>query len=216
VTDTTSGDRPAPDAPAPDTSGARASVAPGPGERSVGPGGQALTPKGETRRRALLDGVLAVLEAGGPSAVTHRAVARAAGVPVSAATYYFAGRDDLLRAALRHATTDWVRSFDRLERASSADLAETLVRYAITERGSARAQYELLFTAMRDESLREDADLWYSSLEHVLRRTGVPSERLDVVALAVDGLIVRMLWRGEPGTVDATERMLREIVGPLP
>ena len=44
----------------------------------------------------------------------------------------------------------------------------------------------------------------------------MPSERLDVVALAVDGLIVRMLWRGEPGTVDATERMLREIVGPLP
>jgi DNA-binding transcriptional regulator YbjK len=188
----------------------------GPGGQSVGPGGQTLTPKGETRRRALLHGVLAVLETGGPAAVTHRAVARAAGVPVSAATYYFAGRDDLLRAALRHATTDWVRSFDRLERASLGDLAETLVRYAIAERGAARAQYELLFTAMRDESLREDADLWYSSLEHVLRRPGVPAERVDVVALAVDGLIVRMLWRGEPATVGATERVLRQIVGPLP
>jgi len=178
--------------------------------------GPARTPKGEARRRALLDGVLAVLEEGGPSAVTHRAVARAAGVPVSAATYYFAGRDDLLRAALRHATTDWVRSFDRLERASLTDLAETLVRYAITERGSARAQYELLFAAMRDESLREDAELWYSSLEHVLARAGVPDERVDVVALAVDGLIVRMLWRGQPGTVAATERVLRDVVGPLP
>ncbi|ROS54689.1 TetR/AcrR family transcriptional regulator [Frigoribacterium sp. PhB24] len=207
MSDTTSGDDPAPE-PGGSTLG--------PGGSTVGPGGQALTPKGETRRRALLDGVLAVLEAGGPSAVTHRAVARAAGVPVSAATYYFAGRDDLLRAALRHATIDWVRSFDRLERASLRDLAETLVRYAITERGSARAQYELLFTAMRDPSLREDAELWYSSLEHVLARAGVPGERLDVVALAVDGLIVRMLWRGEPCTVAATERMLHEIVGPLP
>lgn len=185
----------------------------GDGPAAAGP---TLTPKGETRRRALLDGVLTVLEAGGPSAVTHRAVARAAGVPVSAATYYFAGRDDLLRAALRHATTDWARSFDRLERASLRDLAETLVRYAVTERGAARAQYELLFTAMRDESLREDAELWYASLEHVLTRAGVPPEWVDVAALAVDGLIVRMLWRGEPATVAATERVLRQVVGPLP
>lgn len=192
-----------------------------PTTRGTAPGAPAparptLTPKGETRRRALLAGVLTVLESGGPSAVTHRAVARAAGVPVSAATYYFADRDDLLRAALRHATTDWVRSFDRLERASLRDLAATLVRYAITERGSARAQYELLFTAMRDESLREDAEAWYSSLEHVLDRAGVPAARLDVAALAVDGLIVRMLWRGEPATTAATERVLQQIVGPLP
>jgi DNA-binding transcriptional regulator YbjK len=201
VGDSTSGGGPSSDGPAPG---------------SPAPGSPALTPKGETRRRALLDGVLTVLEAGGPSAVTHRAVARAAGVPVSAATYYFAGRDDLLRAALRHATTDWARSFDRLERASLRDLAETLVHYAVTERGAARAQYELLFTAMRDESLREDAELWYSSLEHVLSRAGVPPDRVDVAALAVDGLIVRMLWRGEPGTVAATERVLRQVVGPLP
>jgi len=176
------------------------------------PPGPASTPKGETRRRALLDGVLAVLEAGGPSAVTHRAVARAAGVPVSAATYYFAGRDDMLRAALRHATTAWAGSFDRLERASLRDLAETLVRYAIVERTSALAQYELLFAAMRDEALRDDAELWYSSLEHVLARVGVAPERLPVVALGVDGLILRMLWRGDPADVDATERLLGEIV----
>jgi len=175
--------------------------------------GPARTPKGEHRRRALLAGVLAVLEEGGPAAVSHRAVARAAGVPLASATYYFAGRDDMLRSALRHATAEWARSLDELERPTLADLARTLVRYAVEERASAVAQYELLFAATRDASLRADADAWYASLDHVLARVGVPADRLPVASLAVDGLIVRMLWRGDPADAAATEQMLARIVG---
>jgi DNA-binding transcriptional regulator YbjK len=171
-----------------------------------------LTPKGEARRRALLTGVLAVLERGGPSAVTHRAVAEAAGVPLAAATYYFSSRDEMLRSALRHATATWTRSLDDLDRPTLADLAETLVRYAVVERASAVAQYEMLLHAVRDPALRDDAEAWYSSLEHVLARVGVPADRLPVVSLAVDGLIVRMLWRGEPADAAATEELLRRVL----
>lgn len=179
----------------------------------VGPRGDAsLTPKGEARRRALLAGVLTVLEAGGPSAVTHRAVATAAGVPLAAATYYFSSRDDMLRSALRHATATWTRSLYELEQPTLGDLAETLVRYAVVERAAAVAQYEMLLQAVRDPGLHDDAEAWYSSLEHVLARVGVPAERLAVVSLAVDGLIVRMLWRGEPGDAAATAEVLRRVV----
>lgn len=171
-----------------------------------------LTPKGESRKRALLAGVLAVLERGGPAAVTHRAVAEAAGVPLAAATYYFSSRDDMLRSALRHATATWTRSLDDLAHPTLSDLAATLVRYAVVERASAVAQYEMLLQAVRDPALRDDAEAWYSSLEHVLERVGVPADRLPVVSLAVDGLIVRMLWRGTPSDAAGTESVLRRIV----
>ena len=62
-----------------------------------------LTPKGAARRDALLDAVIRLLESDGPSAVTHRAVAREAGVPLAAATYYFASIDDLLVTAMKRA-----------------------------------------------------------------------------------------------------------------
>ena len=173
----------------------------------------AATPKGELRRRALLEAVLAVLERGGPGAVTHRSVATEAGVPLAAATYYFDGRDDLLRSALRHATHDWSRSFDAVERPTLRDLAELMVQYAIGSRASALAQYELLFTAMRDEALREDADLWYRSLDRVLGALDLPADRVATLGLVVDGLVVRLLWSGAPATVDEVEDVLREAVG---
>ena len=44
----------------------------------------ATTAKGEARRAALQDAVIRVLEDGGSGAVTHRAVAAEAGVPVAA------------------------------------------------------------------------------------------------------------------------------------
>ena len=62
-----------------------------------------LTPKGAARRDALLEAVIRLLESDGPSAVTHRAVAREAGVPLAAATYYFASIDDLLVTAMKRA-----------------------------------------------------------------------------------------------------------------
>lgn len=44
----------------------------------------AATATGEARRTALQDAVIRALEVGGPGAVTHRAVAAEAGVPVTA------------------------------------------------------------------------------------------------------------------------------------
>lgn len=171
-----------------------------------------LTPKGEARRTALLDAVLRVLEREGVGAVTHRSVAAEAGVPLSAATYYFATLDELYVSALRRATEEQVALFSRLGEPGLTDFARAIHDWAHVHRGAALATYQLMFLAMRRESLRHDAELWYRALDHAIDPENLHPERTRVTALAVDGLLLKMLWLGEPATVAEVEAALREIV----
>lgn len=59
----------------------------------------AATVKGEVRRRQIVEAAAALVREGGPSSVSHRAVARRAGCSLSATTYYFEGLEDLLHQA---------------------------------------------------------------------------------------------------------------------
>lgn len=176
-------------------------------------GAATLTPKGEARRDALLAAVVRVLAREGATGVTHRSVANEAGVPVAAATYYFATLDDLLVTALRRATVDQVALFESLREPSLADFARVLHRWVTEDRGVAIARYELLLLAMRRDSLRPDAELWYRALERAIDPENLHGARTRVTALAIDGLLLRMLWLGEPATIDDTVSALREIVG---
>ena len=160
-----------------------------------------LTPKGAARREGLLDAVLRVLERHGPSGVTHRAVATEAGVPLAAATYYFRTLDDLYLSALRRATQEQVALFAHLSEPSLHDFSAVLYDWAHVNRAAAIAQYELLFLAMRRDALRADAELWHDALEKAIDPEQLHPERTRVSALAIDGLILRMLWRGDPASV---------------
>ncbi|WP_165063595.1 TetR/AcrR family transcriptional regulator [Marisediminicola senii] len=181
-----------------------------------------ITPKGEARRDALQDAVVRVLERGGPGAVTHRAVAAEAGVPVAAATYYFATLDDLLVSALLRTAESQAALFASVSTgahdgapgraASLRELATLLYEWTHTERSSAIAQYELFFLAMRRDALRAAAEQWYSALEGAVAAAGY-AERASTIALAIDGLLLRMLWRGESESIDGIEATLTEIVG---
>ena len=52
------------------------------------------------RRRAIIDAALRIIASRGLPAVTHRTVARQAGVPLAATTYYFASKNEILSEAL--------------------------------------------------------------------------------------------------------------------
>ncbi len=171
----------------------------------------ALTAKGEARRDALLDAVLRVLARDGAGSITHRSVATEAGVPLAAATYYFASIDDLYVSALQRATLEQVALFEGLEAGNLRQFAALLHEWVYRDRGAAIAQYELMFLAMRRDALRQDAELWYRSLERAVDPGSEHPERSRLVSMAIDGLMLRMLWLGEPATVDEVEATLREI-----
>ncbi|MCB0946598.1 MAG: TetR family transcriptional regulator, partial [Mycobacterium sp.] len=62
----------------------------------------AVTPKGERRRYALVSAAADLLCEGGFEAVSHRAVAQRAGLPLASTTYYFSSLDDLIVNAVAH------------------------------------------------------------------------------------------------------------------
>ena len=71
--------------------------------------------RGAARRRAIVEAALALLGRGGSGAVTHRAVANEAGVPLAATTYYFATKSELVLDAFALAMTEDVTALGAAE-----------------------------------------------------------------------------------------------------
>lgn len=185
------------------------------------------TPKGERRRRALVQAAADLLAEGGFDAVRHRAVAERAGLPLAATTYYFDSLDGMIAAAVeRAARTELDEGRARLEELASrrrgpdavveltldlllgpasrdGGLEPVLLRY---ERlvGSGRRPY--LAPLMRELGA-ELVDL----LLELFDRSGMPVDRdrmLQLVAL-VDGAVVNALIEADPDPRAAARRMLR-------
>jgi DNA-binding transcriptional regulator YbjK len=163
-------------------------------------------PKGEARRDVILRATLSLIGERGPDAVTHRAVAERAGVPLSATTYWFDSKDQLLQESLLLAAREEVervervvldlapRELDVLEwaRAVSAVLAADLesdpVRHV--------ALIELVLEGTRRPWLGEEVARWHDAqlrlAEVGLRATGSPDPRADapLVVAAVTGFML--------------------------
>jgi DNA-binding transcriptional regulator YbjK len=138
--------------------------------------------RGIERRAAILQATLRILGREGSAAITHRAVAQEAGVPVAATTYYFSSKHDLLREALQlHAEKEAERVADAT-RTLVGDgpltvdvLAEHLadfVDYGLrTGRRALIAEYELLLQAARDPDLEPLSRVFYDRIRHQLEET---------------------------------------------
>src|SRR3954470_20272057 len=109
------------------------------------------------RREQILEAALRVVGRSGREAVTHRAVAEEAGVPLGATTYYFDSRDDLLRPALEYVAASEVERYgeraDELRRVKTAEeLADSLLDGLVAsaeDRIAYIAEYEIWLEAGR-------------------------------------------------------------------
>jgi AcrR family transcriptional regulator len=63
--------------------------------------------RGAASRDRILEAATGVIGAGGPSSITHRAVAEAAGVPLARVAYHFPTIDDLLEASANRYLADF-------------------------------------------------------------------------------------------------------------
>jgi DNA-binding transcriptional regulator YbjK len=184
-----------------------------------------MTERGERRRAALLDAATELLEAEGFDALSHRAVAARAGLPLAATTYYFASLDELVEHALRRlaeANLDRARALAAAlppGPAEPAAVARTVVAM-LTGGGQPAASlltfYERYLQAGRRPRLQPLVRSWNAELVallgDVLRRAGHPwrGNRPRLLLAAVDGLLLQLLVEGDPDPTATATRLLTE------
>ncbi|MFE5327429.1 TetR/AcrR family transcriptional regulator [Embleya sp. NPDC056575] len=155
-----------------------------------------------------------MVERDGAAGVSHRSVSREAGLPTSASTYYFAGVDDLLTAALTTCMTEDAAHIRGLVDAPGDPrraLAEHL-RHICTAPGRLVAEYELFLLAARRPELRESTDHWTAAVtDFALRFCGDPV-RVRVFVGALDGLLIQALLTDAPPSTDEWEAMIRDLL----
>jgi DNA-binding transcriptional regulator YbjK len=185
------------------------------------------------RREEILDATLRVIGRDGREAVTHRAVAEEAGVPLGSTTYYFDSRDDLLGQALEHVAAQEVERYRRLGEdlrsvKSGRQLADRLISELVAaaeDRVAYIAEYELWLEAGRRPELREAAVNWCNAEQFAvaaaMENLGSSNPRVDasLVVAALDGLGERVLAREEDPAAAAKElkpelrRLIERLLG---
>jgi len=167
------------------------------------------TTRDQPRRRAILEATVRLLGAEGVGEVTHRRVAREAGVPLAATTYYFDSKDDLLRQALDLVVAGEFERFT--ERAAQIGrefssphvlgraLAGVLIDYVERERETLLTKFDVYLAAARQPSLRPASRRWIESFtglaEAALGAAGVarPEEAARLLVAGADGLLIHHL-----------------------
>lgn len=190
--------------------------------------------KGERRREDLLKATLRVIGARGADSVTHRAVAQEAGVPLSATTYYFASKEELLEQTLLLAAREETERLERLvlelaPRSLSVEewaaaVAAQIAGDVAGEPAKHVALFELGLEATRREPLRIELQRWQDAhlrlAEMGCRAIGSEDPQMDarVVVATLTGLMLQQLAGGREDFETAVmrpalERLLGRLAG---
>ncbi|PVU82587.1 hypothetical protein DDP54_05765 [Cellulomonas sp. WB94] len=188
-----------------------------------GEGPRPRTSTGERKREQILDASVRVFGTGGASAVTHRAVAKVAHVPLGSTTYYFTDRDDLLLQTMAHArASEAVRLasiVDALDVALTIDrsvevLTEMFFDKTVADPLYDLALFEMFMEATRNVTVREEAREWSRMIGSLVDRVLPPSDPelprdsvVQIVACLVDGLMLEAVSNGELTVADLSDRL---------
>jgi DNA-binding transcriptional regulator YbjK len=180
-------------------------------------------PRGAARREAILRAAISLIGERGPDALTHRAVADRAGVPLSATTYYFDSKEELFREAVALAAREEVERLEDLVLAlapralTPAEWAREVAAFvaAVLEADPPRhvAFYELVLEAARTPGLRPEVTSWEEAhlrlAEVGLRAAGSSDPGVDarLVVVAITGLVLGQL-------VTPVEHFERDVLRP--
>ncbi len=193
--------------------------------------------KGERRREGILRAALRVIGAHGADSVTHRAVAAEAGVPLSATTYYFASKEDLLEQVFLLAAREETERLERLvldlapQSLSVEEWAAAVAAQIASdvEEDPAKhiALFELGLEAARRESLREELGRWQEAhlrlAEMGCRAVGSSAPELDarIVVSTLTGLMLEQLTGNRADFEEvvlrpALTRLFARLAAPVP
>lgn len=171
----------------------------------------------ERRRAEIVAATISAIAEHGLAHVSHRLIARRAGVPLGSTTYYFPTLPDLLAEALRTATEGWVRELrEQWESRVPGDpvdavLADLTATY-LADRSRAITEYELYIASARDERLRPIATAWIGQMESLLAPLTEPA-RASAITMLVDGAMLQSLVTARPLDGPTLRFAIRELLG---
>ncbi|SDT06896.1 DNA-binding transcriptional regulator YbjK [Brevibacterium sandarakinum] len=169
--------------------------------------------RGTKRRAEIIDATLAVVTRHGAAGVTHRTVAKQAGITTSLSTYYFATLDDLLVAALSTVAdsyTDRIRQIIDTPGDKLHGLAELIVDSGGPGREQALAERELSTLAARRPTLAPVARRWRENVAELATTLTDDPQAIAALVAASDGLCTAILIDNIPAEVDYVHRVLSQ------
>jgi DNA-binding transcriptional regulator YbjK len=169
-------------------------------EQSDGPRRRALQNRTLVTRGKIADGAFRVLALDGVAGLTHRAVARAAGVSLAATTYHFDSKPHIIEDASRILLDAYLAAFRRMaariaggDRMGLQRLDDLVVRVVLNALGRDRirslAWSELMLHEGRKSEGRALAQRWYDELDlvwHEIARLIEPGVSRRRVGAAID------------------------------
>jgi DNA-binding transcriptional regulator YbjK len=175
--------------------------------------------RGEKRRNEIIEATLRVIERDGVAGVTHRTVAKEAGIPTTSTTYHFASLDDLLIATLISCARDmatevyWMIDRARSRGSRGADEVANLLAEALgPRRGRTMAEYELYLLAARRPELRPAARRWLDVLTSMVQHDDEVPFRAFLAG--IDGLLIQGLIDDEPPTAEELRPVVDYLLKP--
>lgn len=172
--------------------------------------------RGEKRRAEIIEATLAVITRDGASGVTHRTVAKQAGISTSLSVYYFDSLDDLLVAALStvaDAYTARIREIIDSPGDNLRGLAELIVGCAAEGRERALAERELCTLAARRPALAPLAARWRQEIGELVATVADSPDAITAATVAADGLSTAVQLGTVPAETDHVHRILRKAIG---
>lgn len=178
--------------------------------------------RGAQRRHALVSAAAELVIEEGLAALSHRAVARRAGLPLASTTYYFDSADDLRDEALNHLGEAWATQARAVVDALPAHIDHVQAARAVSSIIGADApsqqmlvMYERYLDAGRHPRPRLLVAAWNAHLKELVRqvllRAAIPVEddTVGLVLALADGVAVTALAEGtspDTAVADALKR----------
>ena len=188
-------------------------------QQAVDPSTDGRRARGAASRQAIVEAAGRVVVARGLAAVTHRAVAVEAGVPLARTTYHFPTVDVLLRAVQRHLT----ERFDALllafigaaqgRHASIVDACcDFLEELLGARRGEFLASVELGVAAARRPELLSVSSLSGALVIPMIKAFGADDDRARATFAAVYGFAVISATQPNPVCAAEIRRFVTAII----
>lgn len=156
----------------------------------------------EARRRAILEAATAIIVEEGDSALTHRAVAKRAGVALGSTTQYFSSIDDLRASALQLLSDEIDEELAIMEQEiahfiTAPERAAAKLHEFLLDTRQVHAEVALIAAGTQNAELRALALRWTDRFIDALA-PHIGRERATAIAVFADGALIHAALHDTP------------------